>query len=95
MNQKLKEQAIQNTVEEYIGKVHPQQVVNDAIKSFREEKINEKLPVERKAKETLIKLTKTKFAEEEDIRALLELLVSRNEEGYEINYVYIFDKQIA
>ena len=42
----------------------PQQVVNDAIKSFREGKIDEQLPVELKAKETLIKLTKTKSKEE-------------------------------
>jgi predicted GNAT family acetyltransferase len=94
-NPVLEAKAIQETIELCVKQKGRQQVVNDSIQSFREEKVDEMNPVELMAKETLIAVAKSKFLEDEQKVILIQLLVERNYRGYEVDYSYIFDRNVA
>ncbi|PLS19411.1 hypothetical protein CVD28_03070 [Bacillus sp. M6-12] len=94
-NPELEVKAIQEAIELCVKQKGRQQVVNDSIQSFREEKVDEGNPTELMAKNTLIAVAKTKFLEDDQKEILVRLLVERNFRGYQADYSYIFDKQIA
>lgn len=94
-NPLLEEKAVQETIELCLKEKERQQVVNDSIQSFREIKVDARNLVELKAKETLIEVVSTKFLKEEQKAVLIQFLVERCYRGYEVNYSYIFDKNVA
>lgn len=94
-NIELEAKAIKETIELCVNEKNRQQVVNDSLQSFRNERIDESNQVELMAKHTLIEVANTKYIKEEQKVALVELLVERCYKGYEVDYAYIFDKQVA
>lgn len=94
-NPELEAKAIQEAIELCMKQKGRQQVVNDSIQSFRQEKVDESNPTELMAKNTLIAVAKSKFLEDDQKAILIRLLVERNYKGYEPDFSYIFDKQIA
>lgn len=91
MNVELEDRAIEEMVSACMSR-NGQQVVNDALTSFRKTVFDASCPFESQAKAVLIHVAKTKELEDEQKSALIRFLVERNEQGYELDYSYIFAK---
>lgn len=91
LNKGLEQTAIQEMIESCMREKGRQQVVNNALTSFRSIKINEACPYEKEAKEVLIRVSKTKELEDTQKNVLIRFLIERCEVGYQVDYSYIFD----
>jgi hypothetical protein len=74
---------ISESVEEYIKIYSPQQVVNDAISSFREHEVDEEDKMETVSRDILKTIARTKRVSDKQKRCLVKMLVLRGEDGYE------------
>lgn len=90
MNVELEDRAIEEMVSSCMSRNGGQQVVNDALASFRKTMFDASCPFESKAKEVLIHVAKTKEIEDVQKSALIRFLIERNEQGYELDYSYIY-----
>lgn len=90
-DKEIEAQAIQETVATCMNTIGRQQIVNDALNSFRGVPVDESDPYELGAKEVLITLAKTKVIENKQMETLIRFLIERSEDGYCVNYAYIFD----
>lgn len=94
-NQELEAQAVQETIDACLKYKHSQQVVNDAIQSFRMVPVQEKNSAELRAKNILIAVAKEKKLKAEQKYCLVQFLVQRGFGDYAVDYSYIFDGQVA
>lgn len=90
MNKELENSAVKEMVSSCMKEKGRQQVVNDALVSFRKTMVDESCPFEKGAKEVLIHVAKTKELEDTQKSVLIRFLIERNEPGYQVDYSYIF-----
>ncbi|PLS19427.1 hypothetical protein CVD28_03150 [Bacillus sp. M6-12] len=77
---------ISEAIDKYVKIYSPQQVVNDAISSFREESVDEEDSIEAFSKEILKTIARIKRVSDKQKRCLIKMLVLRGEDGYEYGY---------
>jgi hypothetical protein len=74
---------LQASIEEYVNLYSAQEVVRDAIQSFKEEPVDEWDETETKARDILKTIARTKRVTDKQKYCLVKMLVYRGENGYE------------
>lgn len=82
----MEDVAIRESIEQYTKDYHPQKVVHDAIQSFKETAVDEEDGAEILARDILKTISRRKKISVKQKRCLVQMLVMRSEDDYEIDY---------
>lgn len=77
---------ISESIDKYLKIYSPQQVVHDAINSFKEQAVDEYEEIEVVSRDILKTIARTKRVSPKQKRCLIKMMVLRGENGYEYGH---------